>query len=63
MDDDDDRKNVQLKAMVTGSQKRQWEKAARLARRSLSDWLRVTLDDAAAEQITQAEQQKPSRKT
>ncbi|MCA8998342.1 MAG: DUF1778 domain-containing protein [Planctomycetaceae bacterium] len=36
-------------------QKRQWEKAARLSRRSLSDWLRIIADDAAEKAIREHE--------
>lgn len=55
MDADEERRNVQLKAMVTAAQKRRWEKAARLARRTLSDWLRITLDDAADVEIKRSD--------
>ena len=58
MDVEDERRNVQLKAMVTADQKRRWEKAARLSRRTLSDWLRITLDDAAQVQLAQNEKKK-----
>lgn len=60
----DELKDVQLKAMVTASQKRQWERAARKARRTLSDWIRVTLDDAAADVLSENEPppKKPRKK-
>jgi len=58
MDDEEERRNIQLKAMVTAAQKRRWEKAARLARRTLSDWLRITLDDAAELEISRSDKRK-----
>lgn len=44
-------KNLGVPVMIRASdarQKERWKRAAVRARRTLSDWVRITLDDAAA---------------
>lgn len=38
----------EFRGRCTPEQKRRWERAARSAKRSLSDWIRLVCDDAAA---------------
>ena len=50
MPNDDENMSERFRGRCTPEQKREWEKAARASRRNLSDWIRLTLDDVAAEQ-------------
>lgn len=45
---------TQFKGYCHPSQKRDWERAATLAKRSFSDWARIVLDAAAAKEIAKA---------
>ena len=40
---------------ATGTQRERWEQAAELDRRTLTDWIRLQLDDAADKAIQAAE--------
>ena len=51
MDESPDFKEETFRGRCTAEQKRRWEHAARLAKRSLSDWLRIIADEAADEAI------------
>ncbi len=51
MSNDEENMSERFRGRFSPDQKREWEKAARLARRNLSDWIRLSLDDLAAEQI------------
>ncbi len=52
----------EFRGRCTHEQKRRWEQAAKLAKRSLSDWLRIIADDAA-EQALERSQEKPKKKS
>lgn len=49
---------TQFKGYCHPDQKRQWEKAAELAKRSFSDWARIILDEAAEKAIAEEETKK-----
>jgi hypothetical protein len=49
-----------FRGRCAAAQKQLWEKAARMERRDLSDWIRIQLDDAAARQL-QATGEKSAR--
>lgn len=46
---------------MTTAQRKRWEQAAAADRRTLTDWIRIQLDDAADRQLEQNE--KPRRKS
>lgn len=50
-----DRMDQQVKFWCHPSQRKEWDKAADLAKRSFSDWARIILDEAAAKLIAEAE--------
>ena len=49
-----ERMETQFKGVCHPDQKRSWEKAAALAKRSFSDWARLILDEAAERAIAEA---------
>ena len=55
--------DVQFGGYCQPSQKQSWEKAAKLAKRSLSDWMRIVLDEAAESAIaaSEAKGKKPTK--
>lgn len=61
MDAPDESMSDEFRGRCTPQQKRQWEQAAKLARRSLSDWLRLIADDAAAQALA-VKPVKPSKR-
>jgi len=61
MDDEPENRTERFLGRCTPEQKRLWEKAARIAKRSLSDWLRIVADEAA-EQLIQEKDKKTKGK-
>jgi len=61
MDDDSENMSERFRGRCTPEQKRRWEKAARLARRKLSDWIRISLDELSDSQIEAAEKKNKKR--
>lgn len=55
MNKDEEHLSERFFGRCTPEQKREWERASRLAHRNLSDWIRLSLDDLAAEQIQASE--------
>ncbi len=51
-------KDIQVNIRCEDSQKTRWERAAAADRRTLTDWIRIQLDDAADRQLAE----KPPRK-
>jgi len=51
MEMDEENLEAMFRGRCTHEQKRQWEQAARLAKRSLSDWLRMIADEAAEQAL------------
>ncbi len=43
---------------ATSEQRRRWEQAAELERRTLTDWIRLQLDDASDDAIEAAEKKR-----
>ncbi|WP_437206634.1 type II toxin -antitoxin system TacA 1-like antitoxin [Planctomicrobium sp. SH664] len=60
MDDDEKSRTERFFGRCTPDQKRNWERAARQAKRTLSDWLRIIADEAAEQAL--ADQGKGKRK-
>ncbi|HWL07682.1 MAG TPA: DUF1778 domain-containing protein [Planctomicrobium sp.] len=60
MGNEDEILSERFRGRCSPEQKRRWEQAAKLAKRSLSDWLRIIADEAAGQALSQAE--KPKRK-
>ncbi|WP_437224663.1 DUF1778 domain-containing protein [Planctomicrobium sp. SH661] len=54
-------KSIQVNIRCEDSQKTVWERAAAADRRTLTDWIRIQLDDAAARQLEE-QADKPKRK-
>lgn len=52
---------VQFGGYCRASQKGRWEKARKIAKRSLSDWMRIVLDEAADRAIAEAEAKKKGK--
>ncbi|WP_013629634.1 type II toxin -antitoxin system TacA 1-like antitoxin [Rubinisphaera brasiliensis] len=48
-------KTEQVVIRCTSTQRERWERAAELDRRTLTDWVRIQLDDAADRAIQAAE--------
>jgi uncharacterized protein (DUF1778 family) len=48
-------KSEQIQIRCTEAQREQWEAAAEQDRRTLTDWIRIKLDDAAADELKAAE--------
>ncbi|MBD3675552.1 MAG: hypothetical protein HUJ26_18730 [Planctomycetaceae bacterium] len=44
-------KDQQVNVRCSEAQREQWEAAAAKDRRTLTDWIRITLDDASEEQL------------
>lgn len=61
MDKDEENLEAMFRGRCSHEQKRRWEQAARIAKRSLSDWLRIIADEAADQVLSQAEKQKRKR--
>lgn len=51
-------KDEQIGIRVTSEQRQRWEQAAKLDRRTLTDWIRVQLDDASDAAIEIAEKKR-----
>jgi len=61
MKDELENRSERFLGRCTPEQKRQWEKAARIEKRSLSDWLRIVADEAA-EHIIERQAKNPKGK-
>lgn len=53
-------KSEQVNVRCTDAQREQWEAAAEQDRRTLTDWIRIKLDDAAAAELKAAEKKPKS---
>ncbi|MBX3438008.1 MAG: DUF1778 domain-containing protein [Planctomycetaceae bacterium] len=51
----DDVKTERLMIRFTTEQRERWERAAAADRRTLTDWIRIQLDDAAERQLAATE--------
>ncbi len=51
-------KDEQIGIRVTSEQRQRWEQAAELDRRTLTDWIRLQLDDASDAAIEAAERKR-----
>lgn len=51
-------KDGQVGLRCSAEQKQLWERAAAIDRRSLTDWIRIKLDDAATADIQRAEKKR-----
>lgn len=60
-DEVDEPLEVQFGGYCRASQKGRWEKARKIAKRSLSDWMRIVLDEAADRAIAEAEAKKKGK--
>ena len=58
MNEDESNLEAMFRGRCTHEQKRRWEQAAKLAKRSLSDWLRIIADEAADQALEQVEKRK-----
>ncbi len=49
-------KSEQVNIRCSSEQRERWEEAAKVDRRTLTDWVRIQLDDAADKAIEEAEE-------